>query len=339
MIKHIHTLIINSVGKDSTKFIYDFGSTKNIELILSESGLSIKAELTKEYDKEEMLSGDSYLFPDGIRKGLLLYLIKYSKALNITSFTAKIDDQEKITFAEGAKPPIYSMITGNLHREIPKVFSSDTVFNYLLNTPKSKYDKRIASLFSLLCSKSKEYETERFIYLWTSFNGMYGWISELIAEANGMERYRKEYVQILGFQQFIGVGKGTIEEKDKTPIANSVISILKDIPANNVSRSVIEAEEISTRIEDILSQNSSKKYSLSAYGYILTQLAYYFRCKIIHGNKPVYLFSYAEDKELHTLKIINSLLEEFIDSNLPLWFDKKYVNNIIVPKMKTISLP
>lgn len=339
MIKHIHTLIINKVGKNSRKYIYDFGSTKNVELTLSETGISITAQLTKVYDKEEMLSGDSYLFPDAIKKALLLYLLKYNKALSIKSITVKIDnEQEEIPFPKGAKPPIYSMIKGNLQRDLSKEFSNDIVFKCLLKTPKSKYDKRIASLFALLCSKSKEYETERFIYLWTSFNGMYGWISELIAEANGVERYRKEYKQILGFQQFIGVGKGIIE-KDKSPIANSVISILKEIPADNVSRSDIETEEISKRIEGVLYKDSSNKYNLTAYGYVLTQLAYYFRCKIVHGSKPVYLFSYADDKELHSLKIINALLEEFIDTNLSLWFDENYINNTIIPKTKTIKLP
>lgn len=339
MIKHIHTLIINKVGKNSRKYIYDFGSTKNVELILSETGISITAQLTKVYDKEEMLSGDSYLFPDAIKKALLLYLLKYNKALNINSITVKIDDeQEEIPFPKGAKPPIYSMINGNLHKKVPKVFLNDTVFDYLLKTPKSKYDKRIASLFALLCSKGKEYETERFIYLWTSFNGMYGWISELIAEANGVERYRKEYVQILGFQQFIGVGKGTIAEKDKTPIANSVLSILKDVSSEQASRSAVEDKTISKRIEGVLNKDTTNKYNLTAYGYLLTQLAYYFRCKIVHGSKPVYLFSYGDDKELHSLKIVNALLEEFIDNNLPLWFDDNYINNIIIPKTDKIKL-
>lgn len=339
MTKHIHTLIINKFGKNSRKYIYDFGSTKNVELILSETGISITAQLTKVYDKEEMLSGDSYLFPDAIKKALLLYLLKYNKAPNINSITVKIDDeQEEIPFPKGAKPPIYSMINGNLQRDLSKEFSNDTVFEYLLKTPKSKYDKRIASLFALLCSKSKEYETERFIYLWTSFNGMYGWISEFVAKANGVERYRKEYMQILGFQQFIDVGKETIAEKDKSPIANSVISILKDVSSEQASRSAVEDKTISKRIEGVLNKDTTNKYNLTAYGYLLTQLAYYFRCKIVHGSKPVYLFSYGDDKELHSLKIINTLLEEFIDNNLPLWFDDNYINNIIIPKTDKIKL-
>lgn len=339
MAKHIYKLTINNVGEKSTKYIYDFGSTKNVELILSITGLSITVSLLKEFNKEKILSSDCYLFPDAIKKALLLYLIKYNKALNISLITINIDGhQEELSFSKGDKLPVYSMINGNLQREIPKEFTSDVVFQHLLKTPKSKYDKRIASLFALTCSKSKEYETERFIYLWTSFNGMYSWISEFIAEAKGVDKYRKENKQILGFQQFIGVGKETIVEKDKTRIANTVITILKDIDCEKISKSVIEDKSISKRIEGALCKDTNERYILSAYGYLLTQFAYYFRCKIVHGTKPVYLFSYEDDKELHSLKIINALLEEYIDNNLPLWFDENYINNEIKPTIQKIIL-
>lgn len=340
MKKHLHILTVNYLDKNLTEYTYEFGHTKNIKLSLSKTGFSISVELNKIYDKEEMLSGNSYLFPDSIRKGLLLYLIKYNKSLDINSITVKIDDEyDKVTFDEKVKPLIYSMVNGNLQREISKTFSNDIVFDYLLNTPKSKYDKRIASLFALLCGKSKEYETERFIYLWTSFNGMYSWLSVFIALANNTDKYRKECKKIEGLQQFIGVGNETIAGEDISHIADSVISILKKVPAECVGRSDIEAEEISKKIEGVLKEDFlSKKYNLTAYGYVLTQLAYYFRCKIIHGSKPVYLFSYADDKELHSLKIINALLEEFIDDNLPLWFDEKYISDNIIPKSKTIKL-
>ena len=39
-----------------------------------------------------------------------------------------------------------------------------------------------------------------------------------------------------------------------------------------------------------------------------------------------------------TLKVINDLLEEFIDSNLHAWFNEKYIADIIIPKAQTIKL-
>ena len=334
-----HSLTINTIGTEFNKFVYDFGQTKGVELIIAETGIQITAELTKSFDPIEMLCGDSYLFADGINKALLLYLIRFSKTLKIDALTLRIDNEEEIILlGQNADPPIYSMINGTLHRPIPAEFSGEVITDQLLKMTKSKYDKRIAALFALLLSKSKIYETERFIYLWTSLNGMYSWISDFVAEANGVEKYRKEYKQIIAFQQFIDVGSGTIAEKDKAPIAHRVVSILGNISNQRVSKADIESTELSQEISTALITASGEKYNLTAYGYILTQLSYYFRCKIVHGSRPVLLFAHADNKELHALKVINDLLEEFIDSNLHAWFDEKYIADTIIAKAQKIKL-
>ncbi len=339
MMKHKHLLAFNSINKRFNKYTYSFGNTDGVELRICKNGFQITAELTKIYDKNEMLSGNTYLFPDAIRKALLIYLLTNSKGLHIKSITCKNDDEEDTTvFDSNPESPIYSMIKGDLVRKLPEEFKNESVIEYLLNTPKSKYDRRIASLFAFLTSKSKTYETERFIYLWTSFNGIYSWLSTYIAEANGVDRYRKEYKQILGIQIFLSIGRETIVEGDKTRIANSVISILKNYSVSDANRSFFAQEDIAKSIEDRLQKEGGNIYNLSAYGYLLTQLSYYFRCKIVHGSKPMLLFAYADDSELHCLKILNGLLEEFIDEFLPKCFDNEYIQNTLIPKVQTITL-
>ena len=71
MSKHKHNLIINKHNKSEVEYIYQFGNTKDIKLSLSEEGFSIEAELTKVYEKEEMLRGNGYLIHDAIRKAML----------------------------------------------------------------------------------------------------------------------------------------------------------------------------------------------------------------------------------------------------------------------------
>lgn len=343
MKKHNHRLMVNKISKNYIRYTYNFGSTKDIEFILSETGFSITADLTKIYDSKEMLSGNSYLFPDGIKKALLLYLVKYSKSLKIKNITIQIDnDEEILNFDDETIPPVYSMINGNLFRNMPAEFFDTAVLNYILNTPKTKYDRRIVSLFALLFSKSKEYETERFIYLWTTFNGMYGWLSEFIAKANNTDKYRKENKQIIGILKFMELGKETIQDdKEKNRLANAVIAILKEMDISLANRNYIETNIIGSKITQILNSpnNQNKNYNITAYGYLITQLSYYFRCKIVHGDKPIFLFAYSDDRELHALQIINALLEEVIENNLPQWFDDDYVQNVIIPKTKNIEIP
>ena len=59
----------------------------------------------------------------------------------------------------------------------------------------------------------------------------------------------------------------------------------------------------------------------------------------MHGDKPIFLFAYSDDRELHALQIINALLKEVIENNLPQWFDDDYVQNVIIPKTKNIEIP
>lgn len=337
--KHKHILIFNSISKRYKKYTYSFGSTDGVELTISKSGFQITAELTKLYDKEEMLSGNTYLFPDAIRKALLIYLLTYSKGLKIKSVTVKIDDDEDTTvFDNEPEPPVYSMINGDLVRKIPSSFLTASVIDNILTTPKSKYDKRTASLFAYLFSKSKQFETERFIYLWTAFNGMYGYLSEYIAKGNGIDRYRRENKQIIGFQQYFDLGAETIDSNNKDKIANATVSILKEYNNAQINKKFVENSGITKRIERLLIKNDNSKYNISTYGYLLTQLSYYFRCKIVHGSKPVILFGYADDSMIHCLTIINNLLEEFIEENLPNFFDDEYITNVLISKANKIEL-
>jgi len=338
MKKYRHSVEINQLGKAPTKYYYAYGNTKGNELQLSDEGNTITADLTRVYDKEEMMSGDGYLFSDAIKKALLLYLLKYSRTLEIKSITVSIDEETTEIYSEETKPKLYSMINGSLLRTVPKTFSSDIVFEHLLSTSKSKYDKRIASLFALLCSKSKMFETERFIYLWASFNGLYGWLYDFIVDTNQLKRERLEYKQIINLQKYYDLGNETISRSDSSLIAQEIVGILKDVNISCATKEYFEESKAGKLIRDILLKSGGKQYKLSAYGYLLTQLSYYFRCKIIHGSKPVFLFAYADDRELHSICILNNLLEEFIDDNLASWFDDEYVKSVIVTKAKDIKL-
>ena len=329
IMKYRHCILFNKVNKrQCKKYLYSFGQTKDIELIISDNGFSIIANLSKMYDKNEMLSGNSYLFPDAIKKALLIYLLTYSKNLTIKTITVGIDTlKEKISLGKGINAPVHSLIASGLVRELPEGLANDTIIQYILNTPKSKHDKRIASLFSFLCSKSKDSETERFIYLWTAFNGMYSWISEFIAKANNVDAYRRENKQIVGFLKFLELGEETILESDKSRIAKEVTALLKHIEPQNAYVELLEQMDLTNKIDTLLHKANGDKYNISPYGYVLTQLSYYYRCKLLHGSKPLYLFAFTDDSELHVLQIINNVLEEYIDKTLYLWFNDNFINN------------
>lgn len=339
--KHKHILVFNSINKSYIKYTYSFGNTDGVELRICKNGFQITAELTKIYDKEEMLSGNTYMFPDAIRKALLIYLLTYSKGLTIKSITFKIDDEEDTTvFDSEPEPPIYSMINGKLNRKLPVAFSSKPVIDFVLKTTKSNYGKMTAALFALITSKSKSYEIERFIYLWAAFNAMYGYFASIV-KAQRADEIKVDTVsecnQIKYLLRLFKIGNDHIPKKRSKFIANNIKSYLYGI-SSDANREFFFQKSIVEAIENKLIDQNGTKYNITAYGYLLTQFSYYYRCNFFHGNKPVILFTYADDADLHCLKIVNNLLEEFIEEFLPNFLDNDYINNTLIPTARTITL-
>ena len=339
--KYSYSVTADTAGKKYDEYVYRFGNTSNVALSISSKGFSIRAELGRLYTVSELLASDSYLFSDAVKKALLIYLLKFSKSLDVKSVTIRVgDSEETIDFVADDAPLVFSMIKGELKRAVPKEFSNETIILRLLNTPKSKYDDLTAALFALLCSKKMVFETERFVYLWMALNGMYNYYCNTIdmikrlksSEVDDSKKHRKEEQKILCLQRLLKVGNERIKnDSEKTAVANIVEFILQEYSPDDINRDFIEKSELNKRIRGALKKKDGGQYNLTAYGYILTQLSYYYRCKIIHGNRPIILFAYPDDKELHALRIVNKLLEDFIDETLPNWLDENYYNSIIVP--------
>ncbi|MBR6696272.1 MAG: hypothetical protein IKL70_07675 [Oscillospiraceae bacterium] len=49
MVRHEYVLILNHIGKRPVEYIYNFGSNKGVELLLSKSGVSISVNSEKIY--------------------------------------------------------------------------------------------------------------------------------------------------------------------------------------------------------------------------------------------------------------------------------------------------
>ena len=100
---------------------------------------------------------------------------------------------------------------------------------------------------------------------------------------------------------------------------------LKEIKENNLPN----------QIQRFLVKQNGDPYDLTALGYVLTQLTYYYRCNLFHASKPMALISFADENRLVILRILNNLLEEFLDENLPKWFDDNYIENNVKPFVRT----
>lgn len=342
--KHIHKIVINAKKKYQYQYSYDFGSTKGVQIELSKSSICITAELTKMYDKNEMLSQGCYLFPDAIKKALTLHLILFSENIEIKTMTVHIDDDSDVVINTemGHIPPVYSMIKKQLYHNIISKWNKDEISGFLKLT-KSSNDNRLAALNAFIISKSKQFETDRFIYLWTAFNGMYNYFAKQILN----DKKAGDTKKIKYIQKFYDLGneeiKDTKENKDKTKIAENIIALI--CHNCNFEYKITREELKKGRYsylnkfiqEQLFNTNTKKTYDVTAYGYLLTQFSYYFRCNILHGDEPYALFSYAEERDIKCLRFINELLDEFIEENLHKWFDKNCEEQL-KEKAKTMNM-
>ncbi len=329
MNKHEHKIIINKNKSYKYKYTYNFGQTKDVSLELSRNAICITVKLGKKYDKTEMLYKECYLFPDALKKAMTLHLILFSENIDIKTMSVQIDKDKDtvIDTKQGHIPPIYSMVNKKLFHKITSEWSKSEIEGYLKLT-KSSNDNRLAALNAFIISKSKEFETERFIYLWTAFNGMYNHFAVLVQNISQKE-YRQDKKKIEFILKLFDIGKETIDKKeDKKIIGRKTVALVKRLYSNNISYAELQNgkySELAKQLSDfLLKSDSNVPYNISPYGYLLAQFSYYFRCNIIHGDKPYALFSYAEESEIKCLRCINELLDEFIEKNLHMWFDEAY---------------
>ena len=87
------------------------------------------------------------------------------------------------------------MFSDHLKPGLSATFWKPDIIQTILDTTKSKYDRRFAALFALMMAQSKEYESERFLYFWMAMNALYGYMAEIHMEKNG-KQLRKEAAQI-----------------------------------------------------------------------------------------------------------------------------------------------
>lgn len=316
---YTYRLIINK-NTNSNPYHFNYGHSRNIGLRVGKQCAEIEKSFTKDY-RPQIFENRCYfvnMLKEGIKRANLIHILKLEKPIKIDTIELEVSDKsgilERINMIDSFI--LYSMVTKKLLRPINPDLKSDGVIQSILNFQKSKDElsREISSVYAYLYSKTKIYETERFNYLWMALNGMYAALYPMSSPKD------KEQMQQLVIRFNLGKEVFSMKSRPKAGMAAMLSMLDVSEPVTRDSLLNGEHQEFARNIEKALVDINGNRVDITPYGFLITDFAYFLRCRMFHANRPVELFSFYDDMELKAIRITNGLLEEFLDKNLHCMF-------------------
>lgn len=341
---HYH-LYSGKLSSYATPLTYDFSKTKDIRILVSQKGFSVDVDRTVKNDPSTLIQNP--LFRDAIKKAAILQLIKYGAYIEDDLYVS-INGKVSCVYSYktvGKEPLLYSLCSKKLLRPMAKNWTDKSLLK-ILSIPKSRMGRCSASLDALLIAKSKAYETEKFIYLWMAMNGLYGFTastaSAYMSSAKAKSWIRQEYGMIKFFAMLSGYPyRGNPDEEDhviqkiellltkvKSDEIESLVSALKK---NDISN--LYVQEINTAFENA----SLKPGAMHPYAALLLFMSYKMRCKYFHAEKALPLICFVNEHPLPVLRVLNVILEQYLDENMYKWFDSDIYGASILPQISVLA--
>lgn len=333
--KFTYIMEINPTTKYTKIATYKYSHADKIEVFISQNAAKIVYSMNTFKEPSTIISSGDRIFDDAIYKINLVHLIKYSHPVTINKIKYSISNQTNTTsnkIAIDSNSPYSSMITSPLSQTFDKDWNNivEKIFTY----KRSDNDFRISSLSSLLIGLNKSYQIEKSMYLWTSMNGFYNYLSDYAKKQQwGELQFRKETKQHQLLCKYYSWNYSIQNKSDEidTKLFNFVVSAIKEVQINilDAYSSLINNRDniLSQLLSSILIKPEFDGYNLSPQAFFFIWLPYQIRCRYFHANVTLPLFQKKNDKIFKVLSIVNELLELFLIHNLLDLFQNDFDTN------------
>ena len=309
-----------SVGQktrsNDISFSFLYGSTKKINVHISKNYADISWELQGKQttSKEEKLNSYAYnLLKEAIKRAEIIHIIFYNTSINWDRAILKIEDTIGNTFQvdniESLKT--FNMINCQRIREISPKIKDENFIIKMFYRNKTEIETEMASLNAYIFSKYKEFETERFLYLWMSFNGMYSILARETVKGN-QEKLRIEYI----LEKYFSGGTLLKAEKRRKYAKQMLLLFSSTKPDTIMEDAINPNSEFYKKVKDFIDSNYEENNMMNPAGFVIGEVAYLLRCDYFHSDLPIMLVAFENDYELKALMCINSFLESFLDNHL-----------------------
>lgn len=340
--KHQYQLNLNKGKQIKKPVLASFGNNRSIELHITKDGILISVWTTANKRAHDILNGQDDLFADAVRKALLIYVIRYSCFLDVTSVCAVVDGIIRSSFSRTRQdePLIYSLNNGKLTRLFGLEWRKAGIEAVIAKTSKSKYDGRFNALHALVAAKSNRYEAERLVHYWMAMNGLYNYAASLgnailpktSKGSNCLTGDKTNYVflgRCYGHEPCAPSPAVQLPGSHKYPIKWKADSVLKRIPPENINDfcfACIAEDRENEHVKKLLDNLRTEEFdysSQSIFSIMVLLVPYMHRCETFHGEKSLPTFCYRDDGELKALHVINEILDSFLTAELAKWLNEE----------------
>ena len=305
-------------------YSFSYGGTKDIELFMRKDSACVHFFQESSRSHEDVISADDKLCSHTLRRIVLVSLIKYGVPFSIKNISVSINGSSKTVYdvkkdgnGEYSNPVIWSMISGKLHRPFSNTWSDKAVIETILNTTKTGEDGRYNAMIALLISKSKEFESERAMYLWMAMNGFYNYLAAEAKKTPGCNcGFTKENKKQELMCEVLEIGRiPKIDENLKDQLFKKMIALVSH-NSNGEDQSILNSKALSMMQNNGISAEEENLKPM-----FLVWLPYQIRCNYFHANIAIPLLIHRDDKLLAVLRFCNGHVENFIETELPKWIN------------------
>lgn len=330
--KRDYVVRVNGGAKrGASHYQYSYASTKGIKLDLGPRSATISMSLWSRKSASDFGStGCCRLYDDSLYKTSMAWLLRYGRIVPIQSITVQVGDGPETVVYDVGKPgggrPPFSALSFSGKVDLPEEFRSEHVMSTILSISRTKVSHRMAALNALLLAKMKSDKSgvsdivERFSNSWTSLNGYYNYVDSRLPHA-----HYKEYKRIETSLKLHGLGDQAVSTTHRDQLSRVAIRALEGVKSlrEPVAPAVQERLALlSDRIREFTDDKGECPYGgLTVDGFLLFCLPYFFRCKLLYGEKPLPLFVYETDERMWCLPLLSDLIVDFLDKNLWKLFD------------------
>ena len=245
-------------------------------------------------------------FTESMKRFIFAYLINYNSFVDIKNCIIMVDgDTASVVYT------YFKMFEIIPSLSIPASLTSSAIMEPILK----KYgtsNERLSSLNNFVIALYKENPTEKFIYIWMAFNGLYGY--KYKTNNPKSKPNDNEALKLWGNSYGFAIDKffaSDISKAEHKKIANEVKNLIcKDLKYNYSTIKDYESSKLNFEVIEILKKEYKLSELKSSFGYIILKFAYYTRCDLMHGTKKIQLFSDKNNNDY--LQFLNNLFIEYL---------------------------